>query len=765
MKQGTLLLIIIVAALFSFTACSNTRHLPEGDRLYTGANVDVHGPITIRTKKVLQEDLQGLTRPKPNTKLLGVRLKLTIYNLFRKKKENSFWGRIRDRNGEPPVLLSQLDLQKNKTVLQSHLENKGFFRTKITGDTIIRGKKARARYNVETGDQYILNAIKFPEDSSILSISIRQCAKETFLKKDKPFDLDVIRAERLRIDAYLKERGFYFFSPEFILMRTDTTVGDHLVDMQVTIKQDIPSVAREVFRINDVYIYSNYSLNTAHIDTSKAEAEFFEGYMIIDRMKKFKAKLFAQMMKFEPGEVYNRTDHNLTLSRLINLNLFKFVKNRFEINTETDSSLLDAYYYLTPLPKKSLSAEVTTITRSNNLNGSIISAKWRNRNALRRGEQLSLSFYVGTDVQFSGALRGYNTYRTGAELNFAIPRFIVPGFSFRNKGGYVPRTNLQLGYDILNRRKLYTLNSFRGGIGYLWREDLKKSHELYPVSINYVQPLNVTAQYDSLVRIDTFLARAVEKQFILGSSYQYTYNPLAAGIQPVNAFYFNGLIDLSGNIAGLLSGANVKQGKEVTIRGVPFSQYIKMEFDGRFYRKVGVYSSWANRVIIGVGIPYGNSTQLPFIKQYFVGGNNSLRGFRSRSVGPGTYHYPLSTRFFPDQTGDLKLEFNTEFRPRINGPLYGAIFIDAGNIWLFNDTTYTHKPGAKFTSKFLNQLAIDVGVGLRLDITLFIVRFDVGFPIRKPWEQNPWVLNQLELHSMAGRRENIVYNLAIGYPF
>jgi outer membrane protein assembly factor BamA len=238
-----------------------------------------------------------------------------------------------------------------------------------------------------------------------------------------------------------------------------------------------------------------------------------------------------------------------------------------------------------------------------------------------------------------------------------------------------------------------------------------------------------------------------------------------AGIVKNNSWYFNSIADLSGNLAGLFTSADVKSGNEVLIRNVPFAQYIKFELDGRYYRRVGLYSTWANRIIIGVGIPYGNSVQLPFIKQFFIGGNNSLRGFRSRSVGPGTYRYAGPRDFLPDETGDIKLELNTEWRFRLSGPLYGAFFIDAGNIWLFNDSSWTHKPGGKFTGNFLSQLAIDAGAGLRFDIRLFVIRFDVGIPLRKPWEQNPWVMNQLQLHQRSSRRENIVYNLGIGYPF
>jgi hemolysin activation/secretion protein len=312
---------------------------------------------------------------------------------------------------------------------------------------------------------------------------------------------------------------------------------------------------------------------------------------------------------------------------------------------------------------------------------------------------------------------------------------------------------------------LFTLNSYRFEYGYIARRSVKKTHEFNPVAINYVQALNVTPKFDTLVKKDPILAKTIQSQFILGSNYQYNYNEVVNGLQKTNSYYFNGLVDWSGNVAGLITGADYKEGKEKFLFGAPFAQYMKFEADGRFYRKIGLNSSWANRVILGFGYPYGNSVELPYIKQFFVGGNNSLRGFRSRGVGPGVYRSPDPETLIPDQTGDIKIEFNTEFRPRISGPLYGAIFFDAGNIWLFNDSNYTKRPGGKFSSKFLSQLAMDAGVGLRLDITIFVIRFDVGFPLRKPWEQNPWVANQINFADGNWRRENMVYNLAIGYPF
>lgn len=755
-------LFFLISSLL-WAGCSTTRHIPPNDKLYTGASITVNGASGVRERKTLVEDLQGLTRPKPNTSFLGLRYKLAIYNMFRNAKKGLFKN-IRDKYGEPPVLFSQVDLQHNTKVLQNHLENKGYFHAVVTADTVVKRRTASAKYKANAGNQYKINTVQFPTDSSALSLTIAQDEGKTLLKKGAPFDLDVIKGERDRIDAALKEKGFYFFSPDYLLVKTDSTIGNNLVNMYVVVKPETPQQARLSYRINDVYIYSGYSLNTAKQDTSKANAVFTDGYYLIDKSKRFKPSLFNRAMQFDPGDVYNRTDHNQTLNRLINLNLFKFVKNRFEI-AKVDSPKLDVYYYLTPLPSKSVRAEVTAISRSNNLNGSQLTFSWLNRNLFRGGEQLNFSAYIGSDVQFSGALSGYNTYRTGAEADFVIPNFISPFGNIPTDGGFMPRTTIKLGYDILQRNRLYTLNSYRFEYGYQWQPNIQVQHQLYPISISYVQPLNVTDTFRKLADSIPGLDRAIQQQYILGSRYEYLYNQLANGLQPLNAYYFNGIVDLSGNIAGLLTGANAKSGHTTQIAGFPFSQYLKFEADGRYYRKIGLKSTWANRIDIGIGYPYGNSVEVPYIKQFFVGGNNSLRGFRSRSVGPGIYYPQNVKNFIPDQTGDLKLELNTEYRPNISGPLYGALFIDAGNIWLVNDSSYTHKQGAQFTSRFLNQLAIDAGVGVRLDITVFVIRFDVGFPLRKPWLQNPWVINQIRLGNTAWRRNNLVYNLAIGYPF
>lgn len=761
MGKGTC---VLLSGLLFLLACSPTKHIPEGDALYTGAKVNLTADnVSARQKKVLNTDLQGLTRPRPNASFLGIPFKLMLWNLLYTTNPKSFKGKLQSKLGQPPVLASTVDLDANNELLQNFLENKGFFKAAVTSDSTWKRKKASVTYTAKAGSQYKIRSVTFPDDSSKLARAIQELSAKTLLQKGQPYDLDLIKGERTRLDALLKERGFYYFGPDYLLIQVDSTLQSNEVDMRVVTKPDMPAEAKEVYYINDVFIYSNYSLNRARTDTNLANRKFFSGYYVIDPEEKFKPKLFTRTMTFSPGEVYNRTDHNQTLQRLMNLNVFKFVKNRFE-RAAVDSPKLNTYYYLTPLPEKAIRAEVGANTKSNNLNGSEVSFGFKHRNTFGAAEQMDFRIYGGTEAQFSGSFQGTSTFRVGGELNFAIPRFVTPIFTFRPKSSFIPRTNIQLGYEALNRRTLYTLNSFRGGFGYLWKESVAQSHEFYPIAITYVQPLNISEIYRREILDNPTLMHITDTQFILGSTYQYTYNQLATGQQKLNSFYFNGLADVSGNVAGMLIGR--KGQNEKRLFDLPFSQYAKLELDGRYYRRIGVGSTWANRIVLGYGLPYGNSRQLPYIKQFFTGGNNSIRAFRSRTVGPGSYLAPPTRQgFIPDQTGDLKLEFNTEFRPQISGPLYGALFVDAGNIWLAN--TDPLKPGATFGKDFLKQLAMGAGAGIRLDIQLFVVRLDVAFPIRKPWlpDGQRMVINQINFSDKQWRRENVIYNLAIGYPF
>ena len=764
--KGSILLygLLLTGFVVMMASCSNTKHLPANDALYLGAKVKVQAEgLGKKKRKALTTELAALTRPRPNKKFLGIRFKLWIYNLAgNPKSETSFRGKLKNKTGEPPVLLSEVSLTRNQDILQNYLENKGFFQAEVTGDTTVKHKKATATYKVKTGKQYMIDTVRYEMDSSFIGNTIRQTEKACLLRRCEPYSLDVIKLERERIDAYLKDNGFYYFNPEYLMIETDSTIGNNRVNMYVVLKSGLPKNAKEMYTIKDVVIYTNFRLNAAS-DSARRSGQVYKGYTVVDRAKLYKPYLFEQAMQFEPNDIYNRKDHNLSLNRLINLGVFKFVKNRFERDTTTPFAQLNTYYYLTPSPKKSLRAELNGTSKSNNLVGTNLSVSWRNRNTFRAGELLKITASGGAEVQYSSAQKGYNVYRIGLEGSLTFPRFLIPFFKLNLKGGFVPKTNMMLGYDMLNKRKLYTLNSFRASYGYAWKESLYKEHQFNPISINYVQPLNVTDEYKAQMALDPTLAKAIEKQFILGSTYNYTYDNRVDKQNHSTGFYFSGTLDASGNLAGLILGDS-NSGKSGQLLGAVFSQYVKGEADLRYYLQTGSNSSWANRLIVGASLPHGNSRSLPYIKQFFSGGTNSIRAFRNRGLGPGTY-YDNSNTGVQDQTGDIKLELNTELRGKLFSIVEGAAFVDAGNIWLYNDDP--NKPGAKFSKSFLKEIAVGAGLGLRLDVTILIIRLDVAFPLRKPWlpDGERWVIDKVDLGNSAWRKNNLIWNLGIGYPF
>lgn len=746
--------------------CSSTRKLPAGEALYTGASVKVED-ISLRKKerKRITGELQSLVRPAPNKRILGIPFKLLMYNLAgNPKKEKSIMGWLKYKVGEPPVLGSDVNVEWNEKVLQSNLENQGYFRSAVQGDSTQKNKKAAITYSVQTGTQYTIREVFFDHDSTVLQNKMNESVGNTLLKSGNAFNLDVIKAERERIDAHLKEKGFYYFNPDLLIIETDSTIGNHQVNLYVKVKPAAPENSRQAYTINNVYIFPDFRLSAGKTDTLKTNAEYYKGYYVVDPKKKYKPGMFARAMQFDPGDLYNQKDQHQSISRLINLGVFKFVKNKFDPLENSDSAKLDAYYYLTPLPKKSLQANINANVKSNNLTGSGLSVGWRNRNLFRSGELLSVSATGGFEIQYSGQFKGFNTYRGGLETQLSFPRFIVPFISLNTRSGFMPKTNILLAYDILNKQKLYTMNSLRAGFGYAWKETVSKEHQLNPIAVNYVQPLNVTQLYKDNILDDPTLEKAIEKQFIIGSNYNYNYNELTA-TQRITGLYFNGNADLSGNIAGWITGADAAGGNPKKIFNAQFSQYIKAESDLRYYIKLSAKNVWANRLITGFGYPYGNSTELPYIKQFYSGGNSSLRAFRSRSVGPGTYKNVNTEDFIPDQSGDIKLEINSEFRTKLFSIVHGAVFVDAGNIWLYNANA--DKPGAQFSENFLKELAIGTGLGLRFDMSLLVLRLDVAFPIRKPWLPEPdrWVFDEINFGSSAWRDENLIFNLGIGYPF
>ena len=753
----------IYILLFTFlaTSCSNTKYLAEGELLYVGGKVKVENDsISKNERKNLESELNKLIRPIPNNKILGLRPKLLIYNWAGKvTKEKGFWHWLKFKVGEPPVLFSQVDLNYNKSVLQNYVENNGYFNATSKSDSIQIDKKVNAEYVVNPNKQYKIKEVKFPTDSSKIAMEISKLNDKSFLKVGDKYSLDNIKLERSRIDSRLKEKGYFYFNADYLKFQVDTTVGYKQVDLIIKIKPETPEKSKTGFKINKIFIYPNYSLGQ---DTIKIVSQKHDDFEIFDTLKTFNLRIFDRTLYFKKDDLYNRTNHNLSLNRLVNLGVFKFVKNQFKVSDSLKNSL-DAYYYLTPFTRKSIRVELLGKTNSANYTGTELNVNWSNRNTFRGAELLTISAFGGFEVQVSGENNGFYVYRFGSEANLLWPRIIAP-FKFTSSSGYVPKTKATLGYEFQNRTQLYSLQTFKASFGYLWKENERKDHELNLTEITFASPQKVSNLYKSQTLANSSLEKVIEKQFIFGPTYSFTYSNMM-NKRKIHAIYNKFSADFSANITGLISGSNIKKGDTTKVFGIPFSQFVKLENEFKHYLKLNEKSQIVSRIITGVGFAYGNSNDLPFIKQFFNGGTNSLRAFRARSIGPGSFKETSSNTFLPDQSGDLKLEFSTEYRTNIYKFINAALFVDAGNIWLLNDNI--NKPNSKFSKDFLNEIAVGTGIGLRFDFSFLVLRTDLAFPIRKPYlpDGNRWVLDKIAFGNDAWRNDNLVFNLAIGYPF
>ena len=740
--------------------------------LYTGAEVKIENDsLSKKSKKALKSELEDNLTPKPNSSFLGLRPKLFFYNIAKEpKKEKGFNYWLKYKIGEKPVLLSDVDREFNKDIIVNYSENKGYFNAKATYDTVSKNKKAQVIYTLRPGNQYLINKVKFQNDSIPVTEEIVKVSDKTLLKEGNPFDLGVIKSERERIDNQLKQKGFYYFHPDNLIIQADSTVTkNHKVELNVKLKENTPDLAKQQFTIDKVIVFPNYSIRDVKdgkynipMDSDSLAKYAHDDIYVIDPEQKFKPKIFDRALYFKKGDLYNRADHNLTLNRLINLGVFKFVKNEFVISDSLNHKF-DTYYLLTPRQIQSLRLEALGRTNSANYAGSELNLNWTHRNLFRGAEQFKASVYGAFDVQIGGPKDAKNLFRAGANAQLSIPRIVAP-FRFNSSSAFVPRTNISIGYEFQNRTEYYTLNTFSGSFGYLWKENVRKEHDLKIIDITYVTPANVTPLYDSISAKSQALQRVVQKQLIFGPTYSYTYTNTM--LPKKNTIYYKGTLDLAGNLTGLFSGANVKDGKQKSIFGVPFSQYAKMEHDFRFYHKLGDKSSFASRFIGGIAYPYGNSDNIPFSKQFFSGGSNSIRAFRARTLGPGSFDpRTIKQGYYFDQSGDIKLELNAEYRANIYKFLNVAFFADAGNIWLVNDDI--QRPGAKFSSDFLSEIAVGAGFGLRLDFSILILRLDLAMPFRVPYYEkgDRWTFDKINFGNSSWRRDNLILNIAIGYPF
>ena len=754
MKYGLLILLIIG----SLCACSINKYIPENENLYTGASLNISSDSIIKNESALKDELEAVIIPEPNKSFLGMRPGLFFY--YKNQKENpGFINRwLYKKLGEKPVFQSDVETYEVEKLLLNRLENRGFFYSSASSKFEEKDKKASVSYQVKVPNPYRMASYQVDSLPHPLNQEIREIVKKTALKKDMRFDLSAMKFERERINFNLKDKGYYNFDDQFIIFEADTNrYTNKRFDLFLGLKKEVPKKSIVPYKINKVNIYTNYEI----ADSIKTETIRYNEKNFIQKEVVFKPKYLDPFITLEEGQYYNPEISKNTARRLSTIGAYKYVNIQYkEMDSLANDSLgiLEANIYLSPLNKRAIRAELQLLTKSNNFTGPALALTYSNRNVFGGGETMNISTKVGYETQLGGVdATGRSSIELGLKNELIFPRVLFPVKINEDFFEYaIPKTKMSLGVDYLKRTNLYALISGSALFGYIWDANRFITHEINPISTNYTELLNTTPEFEQILDENPFLRRSFEQQFISGLTYSFTYNGMVDA-QRKNQFYFNGTLDVAGNAISIF-GKEKNPDTPKTFLGLAYAQYAKADMDLHYHYQIKNEHMIAARIFAGYGFAYGNSNVVPFVKQYFSGGPYSVRAFRIRGLGPGTYNEEDSatTGNFFDKTGNIRLEANVEYRFPIWSFFKGAIFADAGNIWNSKGNP-AFEDKDKFTSNFINELGMGAGLGLRVDIQSFVIRFDLAAPFHDP-------------SLPKGERfkfdlKSPILNFGIGYPF
>ena len=760
-----ILFLILISMLLA--ACTGTRHLPKGEKLYTGAEIKLESAEPIN-KRFVKSVVTVAVRPTPNKVYLGMRPKLWKYNMAGENPKSKFKKWLQ-RTGEPPVLLSSVKPGATSAIIDAKLFNIGIFKS-VTESKIVEKKyTAKVVYTSHIHKPYRIKELTYAiSDDSISRIILTEKDK-SLIKPGEEYNLDMLKNERIRIDALLKNNGYFYFSPDYLLFKADTSNINRTVSFKLTLKDSIPKNALTVFRINKVYVNQNYSLTERRVDPTK-DTLIYENNVFLGKEARMaiRPKVLSKSIYLRKNEIFSRQNHVITLNRLMSMGNFKLVQINFSENKTSGTGLLDVTILMTPMPKHTFQAEMDLVSKSNNYTGPRMNLSILNRNAFGGAELLNLTLAGSFETQFSGNNKNQFSYSYNPQLELTFPRFLIPFNIRRTSSIYIPKTRLLLSYNYMKRVDYFDMRTFQFIYGFKWKENIRKEHELNPIDVSYTSIGNKSKVFTDLLLANPYLNKSYEERFIAGGSYSFNYNEQVTPGKKMQ-YYARFTSELAGNVFSLakaIGGEKVSAANPSKVAGSIYSQYAKTSIDARGFYNFRDNNKLALRFFAGIAKPFGNSSVMPYTKQFFSGGPNSIRAFQINSVGPGTYHQNANKIGFLQLGGDVKLETNAEYRFGIYRYFKGALFVDAGNVWLLKSNP--SETGTPFVaSKFLNELAVGAGVGLRVDVSFFILRFDLAFPLRKPWleDNHRWVTNQIDFGSSAWRKDNLVLNVAIGYPF
>lgn len=752
-------------------SCSTTKFVPDGSYLLD----EVH--IQTDAKEVKPSGLYLYLRQTPNAKWFSL-LKTQLYIYDWSGRDSTRWiNRALRRIGDAPVIYQETETERSREEIQKAVQNMGYMGAHVTCLTETKKKKLRLTYKVKTGRPYKVRNIRYDIPDSLIRSYMERDSAGTLLSPGMAFDVNLLDMERQRITEHLRRNGYYKFNKEYLSYTADTARSTYLVDLtmhllpfrQGPMEEERPHrqyTIGQVGFITDYDVMQSSALSSIEVNDSL----HYKGFPIYYRDKVYlRPQVLLNNLYVTPGKLYNDQDVQRTYSDFGRMPALKYTNIRFFETQRNDSSLLNAYVMLTPSKQQSISFELEGTNSAGDL-GAAASVSFQHKNLFRGSESFLLKLRGAYEAVsgLQGNFRDEDYTELGAEATINFPRFLFPFLSndFRRKIRASTEFGLQYSYQLRPEfsRIVASANwSYRWGV---LRQ--RAQHRIDLLDINYLYMPWISDYFRDIYlekEQNYILQYNYKDRLIVRTGYSFVYNSngqfQSGTVGSGNSYTIRFNIESAGNLLYVLARmAHLRQNEdgEYSLLSIPFAQYVKGDLDYSKNIVIDTRNSLAFHIGGGIAIPYGNATVVPFEKRYFSGGANSVRGWSVRDLGPGAF--PGDGNFL-NQSGDIKFDASIEYRTRLFWKFRGAAFIDAGNIWTLRN--YESQPGGKFDlKKFYKQIALAYGIGLRLDLDFFILRFDGGMKALNPvYESGPqrWPL----LHPKFSR--DFAFHFAVGYPF
>lgn len=770
MKKGILYTILLYLAL-SLASCSATKFVPDGSYLLD--EVKIHTD----NKEIKPSDMRLYVRQNPNSKWFStIKTQLYVYN-WSGRDSTKWFNRFLRKIGDAPVIYNESDAIRSQEEIAKAVQNLGYMGASVKRTTKTKKKKLKLFYEITSGKPYIVRTLKYDISDKKIAEYLRNDSTQSMLREGMLFDVNVLDAERQRITDYLLCNGYYKFNKDYITYTADTARNTHQVDLTLHLlpyKTYVGDTPKEHFqyKINKINFITDYDVlqSSALSSIEINDSLHYNGFPIYYKDKLYlRPKVLVDNLRFASGDLYDERNVQKTYTYFGRLSALKYTNIRFFETQNGDSTQLNCYVMLTKSKHKSISFELEGTNSAGDL-GAAASVSFQHRNLFRGSETFMVKFR-GAYEAISGLQPGYKNHNYteyGVETSINFPNFLFPFLTsdFKRRIKATTEFGLQYNYQL---RPEFSRTIASASWSYKWMQKQKIQHRIDLLDISYLYLPWISSQFqENYINKDKdnyILKYNYENRLIVRMGYNYSYNSAGGALVnntiTTNSYSIRAGFESAGNILyGISKMINMRKNKdgEYAILGIPYAQYLKGDFDFAKNIIIDHRNSLAFHAGIGIAVPYGNAKVVPFEKRYFSGGANSVRGWSVRNLGPGSF---AGDGNFMNQSGDIKLDASIEYRTRLFWKFRGAAFIDAGNIWTIRE--YENQPGGVFEfDKFYKQIAVAYGLGLRLDLDFFVLRFDGGMKAinpkyKKAKERYPII------HPRFSR--DFAFHFAVGYPF